>query len=177
MKHIILLAVLGVAFFFGPLGAEEKKDVAVFAAASLTESFTEIGKAFEAAHPGVTVNFSFGASNQLRTQLEHGAKADVFASANTKEMEAAVKAKVIDADTVKTFARNRLVVVMPKENPGKVSALGDLARAKLKFIMADAAVPVGKYTLDMLDKMAQDDAFGAKFKEGVLANVVSREDS
>ncbi len=174
---MLLPAVLAALFFAQDLHAEDKRQLDVFAAASLTESFNELGKAFEAAHPGVAVNFSYAGSNQLRTQLEHGAKADVFASANTKEMESAVKAKLIDADTVKTFARNRLVVIVPKENPGKVSALGDLSKAGLKFIMADPAVPVGKYTLDMLDKMARDDKYGLKFKDGVLKNVVSHEDS
>lgn len=157
--------------------AEEKKEITVFAAASLTESFNELGKAFEANHAGVTVRLSYAASNQLRTQMEHGAKADVFASANTKEMDTAVKAALIDADAVKIFARNRLVVIVPKDNPGKVSTLSDLAKPGLKFIMADPAVPVGKYTLDMLDKVAGDDKYGAKFKEAVLKNVVSREDS
>jgi molybdate transport system substrate-binding protein len=173
----LFLSIAAAALFHLAAGAEETRELNVFAAASLTESFNELGKAFEAAHPGVTVNFSYAGSNQLRTQMEHGARADVFASANTKEMEAAVKAKLIGADTVKTFAHNRLVVIVPKENPGKVFALTELSKPGLKFIMADSAVPVGKYTLDMLDKMAGDDAYGPKFKEGVLKNVVSREDS
>ena len=168
------LAALAVCAF---IRAEEKRELSVFAAASLTESFTELGKAFEAAHPGVIVSFSFAASNQLRTQIAHGAKADVFASANTKEMVSAVNFKSVNADAVQTFARNRLVVIVPKSNPGKVATLADLAKPGLKLIVADAAVPVGQYALDMIDKLAADEKYGAAFKAGAIKNIVSQEDS
>lgn len=179
MKNLFAaLVILTASFGFQTSArAEEKKELNVFAAASLTESFNELGKAYEQAHPGVTINFSYAGSNQLRTQMEQGAKADVFASANTKEMGLAVQAKLIDADAVKTFARNRLVVIIPKDNHGGVNSLADLAKPGLKFIVADPAVPVGKYTLDMLDKMSADEKYGSSFKANVLKNVVSQEDS
>ena len=147
----------------------------VFAAASLTESFGEMAKQFEAAHPGVDVVLNLAGSQQLRAQLEQGAQADVFASANTKEMNAAVGSSVIVSGTQKTFARNRLVVIYPKDNPGKIAALADLAKPGLKLVVADKAVPVGQYTLDMLDKMRRDPAYSADFAGKVQANVVSRE--
>jgi molybdate transport system substrate-binding protein len=78
---------------------------------------------------------------------------------------------------VKTFARNRLVVIVPKANPGNVTTLADLSKAGLKCVVADAAVPVGKYTLDMIDKLAADEKYGVVFKEGALKNIVSHEDS
>lgn len=147
----------------------------VFAAASLTESFTELGKQFEAAHPGVKAIFNFAGSQQLRAQLEQGAQADVFASANTKEMNAAIASSVIISGTQKTFARNRLVVIYPKDNPGKIGTLADLVRPGLKLVVADKAVPVGQYTVDMLEKMSRDPAYGADFADKVRANEVSRE--
>jgi len=149
----------------------------VFAAASLTESFEEIGQQFEAARPGVRVFFNFAGSQQLHAQLEQGARADVFASANVKEMDVAIGSSLVVSGTQRVFARNRLVVVYPKGNPGQIAALGDLARPGLKLDLADPSAPVGQYTLDMLGEMSQDDSFGSAFKDRVLANVVSREEN
>jgi len=151
------------------------QELTVFAAASLTESFTEIGQQFEATHPGVTITMNFAGSQQLCAQLEQGARADVFASANTKEMNAAIASSIIISGTQRTFARNRLVVIYPRDNPGKVETLADLAKPGLKLIVADKAVPVGQYTLGMLDKMGKNPAYGADFPNKVLENVVSRE--
>ena len=147
----------------------------VFAAASLTESFGELAKQFEAAHPGVKVVTNFAGSQQLRAQLEQGAQADVFASANTKEMNAAIQSSLIVSGTQKTFARNRLVTIFPKDNPGQIATLADLAKPGLKLVVADKAVPVGQYTLDMLAKMSKDPTYGADFADKVQKNVVSRE--
>jgi molybdate transport system substrate-binding protein len=109
--------------------------------------------------------------------LEQGAQADVFASANTKEMNAAIATGLVISGTEEVFARNRLIAIVPAANPGQVSALADLARPGLKLVVADPAVPVGQYTLDMLDKMSQDPAYGSDFSTRVQANVVSREDN
>jgi molybdate transport system substrate-binding protein len=147
----------------------------VFAAASLTESFTELGKQFEAAHPGVKVVFNFAGSQQLRAQLEQGAGADVFASANTKEMNTAIGSGTIVSGTQKNFARNRLIAIYPKDNPANVASPADLARPGLKLDIADKAVPAGQYTLDMLAKMSKDPAYGKDFAAKVLKNVVSYE--
>jgi len=156
-----------------PLAAP--RSLTVFAAASLTESFGELGQQFEAAHPGVKVIFNFAGSQQLRAQMEQGAPADVFASANTKELEGVIQSSLIVSGAQKTFARNRLVVIFPKDNPGKIAALADLAKPGHKLVVADKAVPVGQYTLDMLAKMSKDPAYGADFADKVQKNVVSRE--
>lgn len=151
-------------------------DVIVFAAASLTDAFKEIGAAFEAAHPGVTVVLNFAGSQVLSQQLVQGAKADVFASANATEMENVRKAGLAD-NSGEIFANNRLVVIVPSDNPGKVEALRDLAKAGLKFVVADETVPVGGYTLSMLEKMSADPEYGADFGPTVLKNVVSQENN
>jgi molybdate transport system substrate-binding protein len=148
--------------------------VVVFAAASLTEAFNEIGAAFTA-ETGTPVTFNFAGSQQLRAQLEQGAAADVLASANKKEMTAAVASGLIVPGAEQIFARNRLVVIFPRANPGGVVTLADLAKPGLKLVLADKSAPVGQYSLDMLDKMGADPAFGADFKERVLENVVSYE--
>jgi len=149
----------------------------VFAAASLAESFAEIGKKFAADNPEVTVQFSFAGSQQLRAQLESGAQADIFASANEKEMNAAKADSLVQPDTVHDFARNRLVVIYPASNPAKIGTLSDLGRAGVKIDVADVSVPVGKYGQQMVEAMARDPDFGPDFEKCFLANVVSREEN
>jgi molybdate transport system substrate-binding protein len=149
-------------------------EITVFAASSLTDAFKELGDRFQATNPASKVTFNFGASTQLRTQLEQGARADAFASANQAEMDKAKAAGVIGGPDT-TFARNRLVVILPKNNPGQIKALEDLAKPGLKLVTAAPEVPIGVYTQDLLDRAIQDPAFGPDFKERVNANIVSRE--
>ena len=147
----------------------------VFAAASLGDAFNEIGEQFEQQNPNVTLEFNYAGSQQLRMQLEQGAVADVFASANTKEMDGVIQTGLVIRGAHKTFARNRLTVIVPKDNPGHITELKDLARPGLKIVLAGAGVPVGGYSLTALDKMNAD--FGAAFSQTVLSNVVSNEDN
>ncbi len=149
-------------------------EIIVFAASSLTDAFGEIGQNFQAAYPGAWVTFNFASSSALRTQLEQGARADVFASANQQEMARARESNVT-AGEEKIFARNRLVVIVPRTNPGGVARLRDLSKPGLKFVTAAPEVPVGVYTQDMLDRLSQDPAFGSDFKDRVNGNIVSRE--
>lgn len=149
-------------------------ELTVFAAASLTDAFQEISAGFTAQHPDSRVTFNFGASSQLRAQLEQGASADLFASADQAQMDRAKQANLIDG-TERIFARNRLVVIVPQSNPGRVQELHDLARPGLRFVTAAPEVPVGVYTQQMLDKLSQEPQFGAEFKDRVNANIVSRE--
>jgi molybdate transport system substrate-binding protein len=154
--------------------ATEQK-LTVFAAASLTDVFNEIGDKFKQQHPGAALDFNYAGSQQLRTQLEQGATADVFASANTKEMNTAIQSGLVVSGTQKAFVRNRLAVIVPKDNPGGIAELKDLAKPGLKIVLAAPGVPVGGYALTALDKMNAD--FGATFSQTVLSNVVSQEDN
>jgi molybdate transport system substrate-binding protein len=114
----------------------------VLAAASLTESFTKLGTVFEASHPGVTVKFSFGGSSTLAQQITQGAPADVFAAASPATMKVVTDAK--DASGVpQIFVKNRLVIAVPKANPGKVRKLADLANPQLKVVLCAEQVPCG----------------------------------
>lgn len=149
----------------------------VLAAASLSDAFRETGAAFETANPGVKLEFSFAGSNQLRTQLENGSPGDIFASADRKQMDAAITSKVVDAPSSRVFTHNQLVVIVPIANPAKIESLADLARPSLKIVVADKAVPVGNYTRLMLDNAAKDPALGEKFVAAFDANTVSREQS
>jgi molybdate transport system substrate-binding protein len=147
--------------------------VTVFAASSLTDAFKEMGALFEA-EKNVPVTFNFGSSSQLRTQLGQGASADVYASADQAQMDNARGDGSISGPGA-TFARNRLVVITPKNNPAGIMSAADLAQPGIKFVTAAPEVPIGVYTQNMFDKMSQIDVFGADFKERANANIVSRE--
>ena len=149
----------------------------VFAAASLTNAFGEIGANFAAAHPGTEVIFNFAGSNQLATQIAEGAPADLFASANGTQMKVAIESGRIISGTQQTFARNRLVVITPSDNPAGLTGLPDLATPGLKLVFAASEVPVGQYSLDFLDKAEADGSLGAGYKAAVIANVVSYEEN
>ncbi len=149
----------------------------IFAAASLTDAFKEIGAKFEAANSGTKLTFNFAGSQQLAQQIGQGAPADVFASANNKQMDVVVEAGQVISGTQQAFVRNRLVVIYPKDNPAKLQTLKDLARPGLKLDLAAKEVPVGQYALDFLDKAGKDATYGAAFKDGVLKNVVSYEEN
>ena len=155
--------------------SSSNQTLTVFAGSSLTDAFNEISTQFEAQHPGAKIDFNFAGSQQLRTQLEQGARADVFASANTKEMDAAIKSSLVDANSPKTFVKNHLTVIVPKDNRAQMKTLQDLARPGLKIVLAAPGVPVGGYALMALDKMNK--SFGATFSQTVLSNVVSYEDN
>lgn len=149
----------------------------VLAAASLTEPFQDMGKAFEAAHPGVTVEFSFAGSQALEQQLNQGAVADVFASASQKYMDSAVTDGRVAADMAKTFAMNKLVVIYPKDNPAQITSLADLTKEGVKIDLASSDVPVGKYSITFLENASKDATLGESYKDDVLKNVVSYEDN
>ncbi|XSG76519.1 molybdate ABC transporter substrate-binding protein [Herpetosiphon llansteffanensis] len=150
-------------------------EINVFAAASLTGAFTDIGNEFQKNHPGTKINFNFAGSDQLATQMIQGAPADVFASANSKQMQVAVDAGVINDATRLPFARNRLIVIYPHDNPGQIQSLQDLAKPNLKLVLASASVPVGNYALDFLAKASALPEYGTSYSPTVLLNVVSYE--
>lgn len=148
----------------------------VFAAASLTESFRELGTKLEARTPGSSVVFNFAGSQQLALQLEQGAPADVFASADDRWMNYVKEKDLIDGEP-KLFVRNRLVVIVPKTNPARIRDLPDLARKGTKIVLAAEAVPVGKYSREALRNLASAPGYPAEYDSRVVANVVSQEDN
>jgi molybdate transport system substrate-binding protein len=115
--------------------------ITVFAASSLKEAFTKIGTQFEAAHPGVKVTFSFGASSALATQITAGAPADVFASASPKNMQQVVTAG--DASNPVNFVKNVMEVAVPPANPAHVTSVSDLAKPGVKVALCQPQVPCG----------------------------------
>lgn len=159
-----------------PSANSEQRELVVFAAASLTEAFAEIGEAFGAQND-IAVVFNFAGSQTLAGQLASGAPADVFASANDRQMQAAIDAGRIQPSAARAFAANRLVIVTPRENPGAVTVPNDLASPGIRIVLADGAVPAGQYSLQFLANAAADPAYTAIYSPTVLANVVSYEEN
>ena len=128
----------------GSPGGDSQKDVTirVFAASSLTGSFTTLGRQFEKAHPGTKVELNFGPSSGLAEQIGSGAPADVFASASPSNMETVVQAK--EARQPRDFATNSMEIAVPASNPGHIRTLGDLAHPGVKVALCQAQVPCGK---------------------------------
>lgn len=149
-------------------------NLTVFTAASLTDAFTEMGAAIEAATPGTKVTFNFAGSPALRTQLVEGARADLFASADEPTMQGAQQDGTIGGDP-RLFAQNKLIAIVSTQKAGDIATLKDLAKPGLKLVLAQAAVPVGNYARQSFDKLSKDAAYGADFGRKVLANVVSEE--
>ena len=147
----------------------------VFAAASLAESFRALAAAFEAEHPDTTVTLNFAGSQTLRTQIEHGARADVFASADWEQMAAVREADLL-GNVPEYFAANRLAVVAPADSDA-VRNLDDLARPGVSIAVAAAEVPAGAYTRETLRLMSESDAHPAGYADAVASNVVTNETS
>lgn len=178
MKHgLFVFALLLLAAFVGYTATSQStRTLTVFAAASLTDAFEEIATDFEAANSGVEVVYNFGGSSALAVQLVEGAPADVFASANARQMQVVQDAGLIDGSP-RAFVKNRLVLAVPIDNPAGISDLGDLANTGVKLVVAAPDVPVREYTDTMLERMSASPSYGEGFREAVLANVVSEEDN
>ena len=142
----------------------------VFAASSLRDAFQDLGRIFEQQHPGTSVSFNFAGSQELRTQVEHGARADVLASADPRTLRALAGAGLSLEPQV--FARNEPVIVVPVGNPAGIDALADLPRAR-RLVVGAPEVPIGEYTVRILEAASR--RYGPGFGAAVEARVASRE--
>jgi molybdate transport system substrate-binding protein len=162
---------LALLLFASPAAASNKPPATVFAAASLSDVFQEAARQVTK-RSGFEYRFHFAGSQQLAAQLEQGAPADLFASADDRWMSYASEHNLIDGNP-RSFARNRLVVITPVSNPGRVDKLEDLARPGVKVLIATEAVPAGRYAREVLSRLSNGSEYGRR----VLANVVSQEDN
>ena len=145
----------------------------VFAAASLTKSFGVIKTQYTKSHPNVTITYNFNGSQLLAQQITSGASADVFASADQANMQKV--ASLVASPQI--FVKNKLTVIVPASNPANINTLKDLGRKGVKLVVAAPAVPVGKYALQVLNKMGQSPEYGPAYESAVKANVVSQEEN
>lgn len=153
----------------GP-GSSGRTELDVYAASSLTDVFGDLEPLFEASHPNVDVSLVFAGSQVLRLQIEQGADADVFASANPDHMQALVEEGRVREGNV--FAHNELVVIVPADDPAGIESFADLPRAT-RIVLGTENVPVGRYARESLS-MAEE-RFGPGFEESVMSHVVSQE--
>jgi molybdate transport system substrate-binding protein len=172
---VLVPAAASVAVAQSPAGGG-KSTLSVFAAASLSEALTEIGKRLEKARPGLSVRMNFAGSQQLAAQIEHGARADVFASADERWMAYVAERSLVAGEPV-IFARNRLVVIVPKTNPARIGRIQDIARDGVKLVLGADAVPVGRYSRVVLANLSRDPSYGSDFATRALRNVVSEEEN
>ncbi len=162
-----------------PLGAQTSaapREITVYAAASLTEAFQELATLLAGEAAPVRVRFNFAGSQQLAMQLEQGAAADLFASADRRWMDY-VEERRLTAGTPRVFAHNRLIAIVPRSNPARIHGLQDLARAGVKLVIGAEAVPVGRYTREMIRRLEARADFARGYENRVLANVVSQEEN
>lgn len=152
-----------------PPDSQETKLV-VFAAASLRDVFSTMGDEFKKTHPGVELVFNFAGTQELRTQLEHGAPVDVFASADQRHMDELVQTSRVESPVV--FTQNEPVIVVSGEAVGTVKSLADLPRVT-QIVIGVPEVPIGRYTLQILEQAQA--TLGADFCARVETKVVSRE--
>lgn len=176
MQWLTLVSVVAASACAGSSSSSARPEtIYVFAASSLTDAFGQMRRDFEAEHPGVSVQLNFGGSQALRTQIEQGAPADVYVSASTRDMDMLVQEGFIETKASQILLTNRLVVILPGNNPAGIRSLQDLARPEIKVVLAAPDVPVGNYARQSLAEM--DAEFGSEFSARVLANVVSNEDN
>jgi molybdate transport system substrate-binding protein len=173
-KNVILALSAALILAASASFAQEPNELTVFTAASLTGAFNEIGQMYEN-ETGTDVVFNFDGSQALRTQIENGAYADVFASANNKQMNALRSLGLMNNSSVSIFTRNKLSLIVPKDNPAGIFNLSDLAKPGVKIVIGTKNVPVGDYALQIINKLGNDSAYGPDYKEKVLANIISQE--
>lgn len=176
LSFLVALFAFVFTLFAASVSAQDARTLTVFAAASLTDAFEQIATDFEAANPGVDILFNFAGSSDLATQLSEGAPADVFASANARQLTVARDAGRI-AGSARTFVKNRLVLIVPSDNPAEISGLGDLANEGVQLVIAAAGVPVRDYTDTLLSRLVADPAYGEEYGAAFTANVVSEEEN
>lgn len=172
----IFAYVLAIVFLITSAGfcAEQPKELTVFTAASLTGAFGEIGQIYKN-ETNTNVVFNFDGSQVLRTQIDNGAYADVFASANTKQMNAVKAEGLMNNSSVSIFTRNKISLIVPKDNPANIHNLTDLAKPGVKIVIGTKDVPVGDYALQIINKLGNDSAYGPDYKNKVMANIISQE--
>ena len=172
LPALALFSVLVLLEFPGPapVSAAKQAELVVFEAASLKDAFLRVAQIFEKEHPGTKVVTNAAGSQELRAQIEHGAAADVFASADRKHMDALVNQGLVPSSTV--FTCNEPVVAVRSALASSIKTLAELPRAE-RIVIGTPEVPIGAYTLQILQKAAAQ--YGASFPARVQARVVSRE--
>ena len=156
--------------------AATRVEMTIYGAASLKGVLGKAKTAFEATNPGTTVTISTDSSSALEAQIEQGAPADVFLSADTTNPRKLVDKGLADGPAV-SFASNKLTVIMPSANPAGIKTPADLAKSGVQVIAAGDAVPITKYATQLVANLAREAGYPADFVTAYGANIVSKEDN
>ena len=159
-----------------PVPSAEAVEITIYGAASLKGALGKAKTAYEAAVPGITLTISTDSSSALETQIEQGAPADVFLSADKSNPKKLVDASLADGDPV-TFAGNKLTIVVPADNPVGIRSPADLSRSGVKVIAAGDTVPITKYATQLVANLAREAGYPADFVAAYTANIASKEDN
>jgi molybdate transport system substrate-binding protein len=151
-------------------------DLTIYGAASLKGALDKAKAAYETAHPGTKLTISTDSSAALETQIEQGAPADVFLSADTTNPKKLVEAGLADGAPI-TFARNKLTIVVPADNPAGIATPADLAKAGVTIIAAGDTVPITKYATQLVQNLAKETGYPADFVAAYARNIASKEDN
>ncbi len=151
-------------------------DLTIFAAASLKNMLAEAETAYEAANPGTDLTISTDSSSALETQIEQGAPADVFLSADTTNPQKLVDGGFASGEAI-PFAGNKLTVIVPTDNPAGIQSPADLAKPGLRIIAAGDEVPITKYATQLVENLAAEADDPEGFAAAYVANVASKEDN
>ncbi len=163
-----LLAVSGISAQEQP-----RQYLTIYAATSLTDVFEALEVAYLENHPETEILLNFASSSTLAAQINAGAPADIFASANETQMSLVVDAERINQDDVHIFAHNQLVLILPADNPAEIESMADLANESILLVLAAEGTPIRAYTDAML--VSYNEEYGQDFSERVLRNLVSEE--
>jgi molybdate transport system substrate-binding protein len=158
----------------GQAAATAIVELTMYGAASLRDALAEIERAYEAAVPGTTLTIGTDASSTLRAQIDQGAPADVFLSADLSNPRGLVEAGLADGDAV-PFAGNLLTIIVPSDNPAGIESPADLARPGVKVVAAGDGVPISTYARQVIAKLARVPGYPTEFTSGYAANIVSKE--
>ena len=150
-----------------------REELAIFAASSLRETFDDLKLAFESTTPHTDIKINYAATSTLRAQVEHGAKADIFASANDKQIAKLSTGGYTSGNPV-AFAQNDLVLVVSKKTPN-IDSFTDILTPGLKIVTALPEVPIGEYTLIAIREIDSSGYYGKEFPTNLTQNIVSRE--
>lgn len=152
------------------------RDLTVYAAASLTAPLEAVRATYESSHPGLHLTLAFDSSAALRTQIEQGAPADIFLSADLTNPQTLADAGFATGLVTK-FAGNHLVIVVPKTNPASIDTPADLARPGVRIVAAGEKVPITVYATKLIEHLGAQAGYPLDFASAYEANVVSREDN
>jgi molybdate transport system substrate-binding protein len=173
-----LVAVLVAALVAGcgAIPGGERRELTIYAAASLRGAVADAASRYEAIAGNVDLAVATDSSATLATQITEGAPADVFLSADVRNAQRLVDAGFADGDLI-AFARNELAIITPADDPGGVATPADLAKAGLRIIAAGDEVPITAYAAQLLENLAGLDGYPVDFAAAYAANVVSKEDN